>query len=218
MPVLDLTQMPAADVKQRGSAATRARLLDAAMTLFAERGYEATTVGDIERAAGMAPRSGALYQYFAGKDEVLRAALERQLEAVDDLGSVVDMLPLGDLEAEITLLARWNLNSLDRRAELTRFVRREGDRLPPALRRKLYDRLVGRPYDQVISLLRTRAEQASADPADLETLAVILIESMGAFRAMRETFGRVVDDIDDERFIAAWVSLAMAAARERGLA
>lgn len=202
----------------RGSSATRERLLDAAMQLFAERGYEATTVGEIERAAGMAPRSGALYQYFAGKDEVVRAALERQMEAVDDLESIMEMLPLGDLEAELTLLARWNLNSLDRRAELTRFVRREGDRLPPALRRKLYQRLVARPYEAVFSLLRTRAEQAGAAAADLEAVALILIESMGAFRAMHETFGRVVDDVDDERFVAAWVALAMAAARERGLA
>ena len=49
-------------------------------------------------------------------------------------------------------------------------------------------------------------------------MALILIESMGAYRAMHETFGRVVDDVDDERFAAAWVALAMAAARERGLA
>lgn len=188
------------------------------MRLFAERGYEATTVGEIERAAGMAPRSGALYQYFAGKDEVLRAALERQMEAVDDLGSVMEMLPLGDLEAELTLLARWNLNSLDRRAELTRFVRREGDRLPPALRRKLYRRLVARPYEAVFSLLRARAEQAGAAAPDLEAVALILVESMGAYRAMHETFGRVVDDVDDERFVGAWVALAMAAACERGLA
>ncbi len=39
---------------------------------------------------------------------------------------------------------------------------------------------------------------------------MILIESMGAFRAMHETFGRVLDDIDDERYVTAWVSLAMA--------
>src|SRR2546421_9024600 len=38
---------------------TRARILDAAMALFAERGYQGTTVGDIEQAAGLAPRSGA---------------------------------------------------------------------------------------------------------------------------------------------------------------
>ena len=61
-------------------------------------------------------------------------------------------------------------------------------------------------------------EKVKRSATDLEAVALILIESMGAYRAMHETFGRVVDDVDDERFAAAWVALAMAASRERGLA
>src|ERR1700730_4266006 len=117
--------VPSARVEHRPASGTQERLLDAAIGLFADRGYERTTVGEIEKAAGLSPRSGALYQYFQGKEEVLHAAVERQLEAVDDLSSVMDMLPLADLRSELTLLARWNLASLDRRAELSRFVRRE---------------------------------------------------------------------------------------------
>ena len=60
----------------------------------------------IERAAGLASRSGALYKHFEGKEDVLERAIERHLEAIDDLGTALDMLPLGDLRAELTLLAR----------------------------------------------------------------------------------------------------------------
>src|ERR671925_300213 len=105
----------------------------------------------IERAAGLAPRSGALYQHFkGGKDELLRAAIEHELRAIDELGSVMEMLPLGDLRAEFTLLARWNLGSLERRSELARFVRRDRTRPPPELREALYRRLVAGPYEQVV--------------------------------------------------------------------
>src|SRR5918999_3711418 len=110
--------------------ATRERLTSAAMALFAERGFDGASVGEIERAAGMAPRSGAIYQHFkGGKDELLRSAIERELRAIDELGSVLEMLPLGDLRAELTLMARWNLASLERRSELARFVRRDAERL-----------------------------------------------------------------------------------------
>ena len=51
---------------------TRERIITEAMRLFAERGYRGTTVGDIEQAAGLAPRAGGLYKHFASKDEVLR--------------------------------------------------------------------------------------------------------------------------------------------------
>jgi AcrR family transcriptional regulator len=197
--------------------ATRARLLDAAMSLFAEKGYEATSVGDIESAAGLAPRSGALYQHFRGKDEVLHAAVERQLEAIDELPSVMDMLPLGDLGAELTLLARWNLTSLDRRSDLTRFVWREGDLLPPKLRDKLYRRLVAQPYEAITSWLRQRAERAGVHDVDLEALALVMVESMSAYRGMRAIFGRVPGDVDDERLVETWVEVALAYARERGM-
>jgi AcrR family transcriptional regulator len=191
--------------------------MSAAMTLFADRGFDGTSVGDIERAAGLAARSGALYQYFkGGKEELLRATIERELEAIEDLGSVLDMLPLGDLQAELTLMARWNLASLERRSQLSRFVRRDAARLPTDLRETLYDRLVDQPYGLVVDWLRERLPDTDRAP-DLYPLALILVEPMGSYRSIRQTFGRVPDDIDDERFVAAWVQTALALARHYGI-
>jgi AcrR family transcriptional regulator len=191
--------------------------MSAAMALFADRGFDGTSVGEIERAAGLAARSGALYQYFkGGKEELLRATIERELVAIDELGSVLDMLPLGDLQAELTLMARWNLSSLERRSQLSRFVRRDAARLPTDLRDTLYDRLVDQPYGLVVDWLRERLPNAERGP-DLYPLALILIEPMASYRSIRQTFGRVPDDIDAERFIAAWVQTALAVARHYGI-
>src|SRR6516162_1909884 len=118
---------------------TRDRLLDAAMELFAANGYAATSVGAIEKAAGLAPRSGALYQYFAGKEELLAEAVERKVQSLDELGSAMEMMPLGDLRAELTLLARWNLRSLRERDALTRFVLRDAEHISAKLRQELYE-------------------------------------------------------------------------------
>jgi AcrR family transcriptional regulator len=196
---------------------TPERILDAAMELFAERGYDGTSVGEIEKAAGLAPRSGALYQHFDSKQDVLRQAIERQLEAVDELGSALEMLPLGDLRAELTLMARWNLSSLDRRRALARFVRREGDRLPAALRTELYRRLVERPYEQVVAWLRGRIGEAHAHEPDLHALALIMIEPMSSYRSIAWAFGEVPGGIDDQRFIATWVDVCLVYARSIGL-
>jgi AcrR family transcriptional regulator len=188
-----------------------------AMELFAERGFDGASVGEIERAAGLAPRSGALYQHFkGGKEELLRAAIEHELRAIDELGSVMEMLPLGDLHAELTLLARWNLGSLDRRSALARFVRRDVARLPAELRDELYDRLVTHPYGQLVDWLETKFTAGSYKP-DLHALALVLVESISAYHSMRRTFDRTPDDVDDERFIAAWAETALAVARRYGI-
>jgi AcrR family transcriptional regulator len=191
--------------------------MDAALTLFAEHGYKATTVGAIESAAGLAPRSGALYQHFKGKQQLLEAAVDRELAGMDELAHAIAMFPLGDLRAELLMLARWNLASLERRAALTRFVRREADLLPKRLRTKLYDRLVARPYAVIVAWLGDRFREAGVDPPDLDALTLILIESMGAYRDLNRVFGQVPAGVDDERFIASWVEAALAVAHRYGL-
>ena len=46
---------------------TRERILEAALRLFAERGYEATTMRDVAREAGAS--LGLAYRYFGSKEE-----------------------------------------------------------------------------------------------------------------------------------------------------
>jgi AcrR family transcriptional regulator len=200
------------------SESTPDRLMDAALKLFAANGYQATSVGAIEKQAGMAPRSGALYQHFKGKQQLLEATLERELAAMDDLQASIAMLPLGDLRSELTLLGRWNLASLDQRADLIRFVRREAHSLPSRLRARLYERLVEVPYGLIVDWLARRFDEAGGERPDLDALALILVEPMAAYKELRLTFGRVPGDVDDERFLETWVDVGMSIAQRYGLA
>jgi hypothetical protein len=62
-----------------------------------------------------------------------------------------------------------------------------------------------------------RYREAEIDPPDLAALALILIESMGAYREMKLLFGRVPGEIDDGRFVEAWVQTTLAVAALYGL-
>lgn len=59
---------------------TRAKLLNSAMTLFAQRGYSETSVKMIAQHAGVA--QGLLYNYFDGKEGLLVALFEQSLAQV----------------------------------------------------------------------------------------------------------------------------------------
>lgn len=69
-----------ADQNDALRAATRAKLLDAALRLFARDGYTDTTVKAIARAAGVA--DGLLYSHFEGKRALLRALFESTMAEV----------------------------------------------------------------------------------------------------------------------------------------
>jgi AcrR family transcriptional regulator len=55
-------------LRERQKAATRLRLLEAAATVFARRGFHGASVDEIAREAGAT--TGALYANFAGKEEL----------------------------------------------------------------------------------------------------------------------------------------------------
>src|SRR5258708_23061733 len=55
----------------------RARILDAAVKVFADRGFHTATVAEIARAAGVA--DGTIYLYFKGKDDLLLRLFDEKM-------------------------------------------------------------------------------------------------------------------------------------------
>ncbi|MGH6999097.1 MAG: TetR/AcrR family transcriptional regulator, partial [Phenylobacterium sp.] len=64
-----------ARVSQEHLDARRRQILDGAARCFARNGFHATSMADVCAAAEMSP--GNLYRYFRGKDEIIRAIVER---------------------------------------------------------------------------------------------------------------------------------------------
>lgn len=57
------------------------RILSAAKELFANNGYAATTIQMIAQKANLVP--SAIYHYFAGKEDLLEAVLDREMMEID---------------------------------------------------------------------------------------------------------------------------------------
>ncbi len=71
----------------------RARILKAAVKVFARKGFHETKVAEIARAAGVA--DGTIYLYFKSKEDVLISLFEEYIEKLneklrEDLGSLPD--------------------------------------------------------------------------------------------------------------------------------
>src|SRR3954465_6405851 len=118
-------------------------LLEVAVAVFTERGYDGTSMEDLARASGLSKSS--LYHHIDSKEQLLRLALERAVEplfavtrepgaergrAIDRLEHVVrrEVEVLADRLPYVTLLLRVHGNTeaerwaLERRREFDRFV------------------------------------------------------------------------------------------------
>jgi AcrR family transcriptional regulator len=190
---------------------TADRIVDAGLTLFSENGYQGTTVGEIERRAGLTPRAGALYRHFPSKEAVLEASFDRQVEELQAMHTAIELMPLGDLRAELTLLARWGLQMLDRERALRRIVITEGDRFPE-LKKRYRERVVDRAYDEVTGFVRMKMDAGEFPDGDAEAVAVAMVGSLLAYQLEIDVFGRPPAGVDEERLIAAVVGAWMAMA------
>lgn len=119
-----------------------ASLLDVAIQVFTERGYDGTSMGDLAQASGLSKSS--LYHHFESREQLLRAALDRAVaplfavvdepearsgRAIDRLEHVVrrEVQVLVEQLPSVTLLLRVHGNTPTERWALER--RREFDRI-----------------------------------------------------------------------------------------
>lgn len=192
---------------------TRDRLLSCGMQLFAEKGFKSTTVGEIEEAAGLQPRRGALYKHFRNKEALLEAAVERYFTAMVTAAEQIKAIDVagfldadeGPLRLALLGLGRWFLFELDNQRALTHVLEHDGPRLvevAAAVREQIID--LG--YGAGARLLGS----ATREDVDIDGYAVVLLGSLVAARRTAWTFGAPPFDIDDDRLLNAWADTCLA--------
>jgi AcrR family transcriptional regulator len=82
-PVLARSDQLLAPPRQARSLEKRQKLLEAGRTLFAEKGYEATSIGDITNRAGTA--AGAFYTYFRSKQQLLVVLMNELIQRLSEV-------------------------------------------------------------------------------------------------------------------------------------
>ncbi len=87
-------------LRERGKARRRAAIIRAALRLFADQGFEATTVAEIARDAEVAPRTVSLY--FPTKQEI---ALGRLNDTADGLAQALQRRAPG--ESAVGVISAW---------------------------------------------------------------------------------------------------------------
>ena len=179
--------------------------MTAAMDLFGRQGYHATTIAQIEAAAGLSAGAGGLYRHFKSKRALLTEGLARQASAgralVDDLALAS---PLSRRERFLAV-ARAGLARLEQERDVNRLLLRDLAAFPDLLDFVRENEL--RRVHVAVTAFLERELPATEDPP---ALAAVIMAAVSHYWIMADVFGgNHPHEVDTERFLRALVRLVV---------
>ncbi|RAY15971.1 TetR/AcrR family transcriptional regulator [Actinomadura craniellae] len=182
-----------------------------ALRLFADRGYAATSVAEIEAASGLSPGAGGLYRHFRSKEEVLAAAIREhitstksQLDVIREQATQFADLPLVE---RLKMTCHAGLAKMREEQDLVRVLFRDLDQFPELVA-EMREGIVNPLYEAIAEWLSTQPELADNDE-DWPAIASILGGSVVNYWLANESMHEPPSRIAEERFVLAWARLAM---------
>lgn len=196
--------------RKRRPAATRRKILSAAMAEFSASGLAGGRVDEIARRAGVSKRM--LYHYFGNKDALWLAVLEETYEEIRGAEARLDIARLPPAEA-IRRLVEFSVRYCQEHPEFVSLLIGENLNRARHLRkskkiRRLHVALLGAIGDLLERGARERVFRAGVDPSELyiaiaalgffyfaniHTLSVIFDRDLNAPRARRRHLSYAVD-------------------------
>lgn len=155
-------------IRERKKKRTRQALRQAALELFLERGFDATTIADITAAADVAPRT--FFSYFQTKEDVV---LDEGPQRFDQLLETLRQRPQGEpllaafRHVALAIAADLQAQS-DQQQELARIVR-----TTPAIQARIRDRMG--QWEEQLAVMIAQERQAPPDDLDSHVVAAALV-------------------------------------------
>jgi len=160
---------------------TRQAILDAALDLFAQKGYFGTSLRDVASSVGV--RESALYNYFESKDALFDALiLADQHTKIERLASIAEG-PIPDGRAVLEQIAVDALESYlaPRHQQLFRILMSDGIRLAKSGRINLYERL-GHGRERLHDIMRRLIRDGWLRAADPQILGIAFASPLMLWR------------------------------------
>ncbi len=117
---------------------TNTRILDAALDLFYQRGYDGTTTRAIAEGAGV--NEVTLFRNFGSKENIFMAVVKRETEIATELESF-DLHPTGDVEDDLAKAGERMHHEMISRAKLIKIMMVEASKDP-----EVWGRVSQAPY------------------------------------------------------------------------
>lgn len=183
-------------------------ILDVALRLFSEKGFDGATITEIEREAGLKPGTGSFYRHFPSKEAAFTAVIEREIarSAARHKDRMRWPRPaISSRRDEMALAFHESLEGFAHHEALIRILGRDGPRLGKlrqAIRRTMLDQWARRE-----AALLGGGEGDTIEHEDPEALALVVISALSGYHLAGRFFGASFKRVSPDRFASALADL-----------
>jgi len=182
---------------------TKDRIMQAALKLFMEQGYQKSSIARIETEAGLVPRAGAFYRHFDSKQTLLvEIAKSYVSETPEDFG-LDRLVDFGDTRSELVAIALKYEEAMNRQKPFARLI--EEIRVLD-FGADLQDDLNA---DMMVGLVAWISQKPAAKGLSQKQIAALLGSVFGGwlFYLYKLQQGVTVDPLDRDTMLAEWATL-----------
>ncbi|MBK8067819.1 MAG: TetR/AcrR family transcriptional regulator [Rhodanobacteraceae bacterium] len=215
---------PAADGSPKPNAPRRRRkqarpgeIVDAALSLFVERGFAATRLDDVAERAGVS--KGTVYLYFDSKEALLAEAVRRDVGPL--LGEFAQRIDDASLSAsaliELFMRRWWSVLSASKLQGVPKLMVSESGNFP-ALAGQFVTGFVARMQDELLAaVLRKGVACGEFAPVDVPYAVRVLIHGLVFMPVWMHSLGKVDPrELDPQRYLDCWLDLTLRGLRAPG--
>ena len=149
----------------------RRQLIDIARSLFADRGYEGTSIEEVAQRAGVS--KPVVYEHFGGKEGLYAVVVDREMSAL--LDGVTASLTNNQYRPRVEAVTLALLTYIEERTDGYRVLIRDS---PPSLSPGTYSTLFNDAVSQVASILAGDFSRRGLDPELAPMYARALVGSV----------------------------------------
>ncbi|MCU6434662.1 TetR/AcrR family transcriptional regulator [Undibacterium sp. Jales W-56] len=184
-------------------------LLSAALDLFVDRGFAATRLDDVARAAGVS--KGTLYLYYSSKEELFKAVVrENVLPLIDEAGELIQAFSGSTADLfRLFMTTWWERMGKTKLSGLSKLMMAEASNFPD-LAQFYHDEVIAPGDAMIVGMLRRGIASGEMRAIDPEIGAKILIAPMIMMMMWKHSYSVCqIPTKDLENYLEHYIDMAL---------